>query len=79
MADRDQLESISSIQFPRGADKNNFFILCAYTRGKDLDYFTTDGRYYLKMIESLNVIRDTFESIGLCPQHLTDSYVSSLQ
>lgn len=77
--DRKRIESIiTTLRFSEGADRNNFVVLCEYSKGKELDYFTTDRDYYLKMIKSLNVIRKVFDT-GLCPQFLTDSYVASLQ
>lgn len=81
IVDRELIESIiSAAEFPKGADKISFLILCAYSKDKDLDYFTTDGEYYLRMIESLNLIKkDESFSTGLSPIYLTDSYIASLQ
>ncbi len=77
--DREQVESIiSAMNFPRGADRSSFIVLCVYAKDKEVDYFTTDGGYYLKMVQALNLIRKTFNT-GLFPQHLTDLYIASLQ
>lgn len=72
---------ISGVDFPKGPDKNHFLILCAYSDNRELDYFTTDGRYFLRMIESLNLIRknESFRNIGLNPWHLTEDYIKNLQ
>lgn len=71
---------ISEVHFSRDLDKIHFMILCVYSMDRTIDYFTTDGNYFLLMTESLNLIKanESFNNIGLFPQYLTEEYASSL-
>lgn len=71
---------ISHLSFPKSYDKEHFLMLCVYSRDNSLDYFTKDSRYYLRMIESLNLIKTdkSFKNVGIVPHFLTETYFTSL-
>lgn len=81
------IESITSnIPFPMNKkeenkseqeDRKHFTILCAYAKNNPLDYFTTDGNYFLWMMECLKIKIEN--NIEINPINLVEDYIHKLQ